>query len=986
MQVSIDDFWQLLAASELLSSAECETLRSSFAQLKGAGQRASAPLLAEWLVAERKLTRYQADVLLAGRPGPFVLGPFTVVDRIAKGRLERVFRATYEGQPVMFLPLVELTNDPDEYGQYGELATLCAAVKSPHVTRTYRATRQRGQALVVFESLSGHTLIEAIAGKQLPVPTACQLGMQLALGLVAIHERALIHGSIAPQNVWVTPQGSLKLMQFPLVAPAARARSFDMPLADYVAPELLERRALPNALTDIYSLGCVVYELIAGRPPFAGGGPQQKLARHKSEFPKRLDSFVPKVPDDLAQIVEDMLAKDPLLRCQTANEAAHILGRFAAAGRAAPPPGSAGLTPGYGAWQATAWAEPPQQAGALTPKPPRASPSPEPKSSAPDTAPAISEKTKRAASKPQAATLKVTAPTAPVAKQQRAATTSPAPSIVIEVPDASVSGGANRGSDVPFVVTEPTGSAVRSPRKPSSPPGLKWAIGAAAAALLILVIGVVWSQRSGEEPVPPTAAPPVPASTENAAPTEASAPPLETTTSNLIEDDGRTLWESPTDGAPLELRYLPSGAQVILVLRPADLLASDEGPKLIDALGPAGESLTANLERTLGIPLADVEQLVVAFAADESLVPRASYVATLAGDADQQSLLKAWGDPTPAEHAGKQYFERDGLAYYLPEADGGRTVAISTAAWMPEILDLEGPPLLRSSLQQLLAASDSQRTFTLLAAPSFVFTDGSSLLQGPLAQLLTPLRTFLGPDLEAVSLSAHLDTDLYLEFRARAPVERKPLELLAEIRARWEQLPEQIETQLGAIPPRSYGADVLRQFPAMLKEARSYTRSGVVDRQIVLSAYLPGAAAHNLVLGADLALLEMSPHSQPQSEAVVATQTVSAEEALARKVTLSFPRETLEGALGILAREIELPIVIQGNDLQLEGITRNQSLTDFDARQQPAADVLRQLLLLANPDGKLVYQVKADAAGSCTIFVTTRSAVNRRGEQPAEGL
>ena len=72
----------------------------------------------------------------------------------------------------------------------------------------------------------------------------------------------------------------------------------------------------------------------------------------------------PKLPYDLAQIVDDMLQKDPLLRCQSANEAAHILARFATGGRAAPPPGSAGLTPGYGAWHATAWSEPPKQTGA----------------------------------------------------------------------------------------------------------------------------------------------------------------------------------------------------------------------------------------------------------------------------------------------------------------------------------------------------------------------------------------------------------------------------------------------------------------------------------------------------------------------------------------------------------------------------------------------------------------------------------------------
>jgi serine/threonine protein kinase len=1000
MQVSIDDFWQLVAASELYSSAETETLRQGFSQLKGVGHRATASLAAEWLVGEKKLTRYQADILLSGRPGPFVFGPFTVFDRVTKGRLERVFRARYEAnQQVMLLPLLELTADPDEYSQFGELAGLCAAVKSPHVTRTYRATRQRGQAFVLFEPLSGQTLIESLGGKPLPIPTACQLAVQISLGLVALHEQKLVHGSIAPQNIWVTPQGSLKIMQFPLVAPAARARVFELPLADYTAPELLERGALPTTLTDVYSLGCLVFQLLAGRPPFAGGGPREKLLRHRDEIPQRLDGLMKKLPYDLAQIVDDMLQKDPLLRCQSASETAHVLGRFATAGRATLPPGSAGLTPGYGAWQAPAWSEPPKQPGALAtpaqpiakqsvPKPPSSEqPAANASSSASSGTPtkrAAIEKTKRTPVSPHSAGKSAAAqPSGPAPAPGTSAT----PSILIEVPDETSAESSNPG-EMPRVVTEPATSSVRSPRKSSPPAGVWWTMIAAAAVLVVVTLGIVWFQLPGE--LAPTAANkvapiPTPELPADSVPAAAAPAAVEGTTANLISDDGRTLWESPTDGMPLDLRFLPNGAQVIVAWRPAELIASDEGPKIMAALGPAAAAQFEQLARTLGSPLSEVERLLIAFAADESLSPRASYVATLVGEADQAALLSAWGDPAPAERAGKQYFERAGTAWYLPASDS-RMIVVSSATWMPEILEQEGPPLLRSSLEQLLAASDAQRTFTLLAIPGFVYTDGNSLVSGQLAPLLAPLRTFLGPDVEAVSLSAHLDTDLYIEFRAIAPVDRKPLTVLGDLRARWERLPEHVESYLVAVKPRPHAAEVLRHFPAMLREARNFTRSGVESRELVMSTYLPGVAAHNLLLGAELALAEHLPQTAPLATSPAPSKTVSATEALARKVTLSFPRDTLEGALGILAREIDLPIVIQGNDLQLEGITRNQSLNNFEARGEPAAEILRKLLKLANPDGKLVYQVKTDTGGQATVLVTTRAAVNRRGEQPADGF
>lgn len=81
-----------------------------------------------------------------------------------------------------------------------------------------------------------------------------------------------------------------------------------------------------------------------------------------------------------------------------------------------------------------------------------------------------------------------------------------------------------------------------------------------------------------------------------------------------------------------------------------------------------------------------------------------------------------------------------------------------------------------------------------------------------------------------------------------------------------------------------------------------------------------------------------------------------------------------------------MPIAIVGSDLQLEGITKNQSLNNVEERDQPAADVLRKLLSLANPDGKLVYQIKPDSAGRETIYITTRPAVLKRGESLPPGF
>src|SRR5512147_1564736 len=84
-----------------------------------------------------------------------------------------------------------------------------------------------------------------------------------------------------------------------------------------------------------------------------------------------------------------------------------------------------------------------------------------------------------------------------------------------------------------------------------------------------------------------------------------------------IDDDGTTLWASPTAGEPLTVRYLPSGIQAYLVLRPAELLASAEGARMVDALGPSGQRARTQLRSILGVELAEIEQLAIACYPDD---------------------------------------------------------------------------------------------------------------------------------------------------------------------------------------------------------------------------------------------------------------------------------------------------------------------------------------------------------------------------------
>ncbi len=154
----------------------------------------------------------------------------------------------------------------------------------------------------------------------------------------------------------------------------------------------------------------------------------------------------------------------------------------------------------------------------------------------------------------------------------------------------------------------------------------------------------------------------------------------------------------------------------------------------------------------------------------------------------------------------------------------------------------------------------------------------------------------------------------------------------------------------------------------------------------MLAAYLPQTAAHNLIMGAELTLLQ-TPGAAPTTAlapAAVAPQSIA--ETLKRKVSLSFPRDSLDRVMDVLAQDLGIEILILGADLQLEGITKNQSLNNVDERDQPADEILRKLLAMANPDGKLVYVIGKNDAGQAALLITTRAAVQKRGDALPEGF
>jgi hypothetical protein len=486
----------------------------------------------------------------------------------------------------------------------------------------------------------------------------------------------------------------------------------------------------------------------------------------------------------------------------------------------------------------------------------------------------------------------------------------------------------------------------------------------------------------------PDRAPPSPAPVAATSAERMQSPP-QTATTALIDDDGKTLWESPTHGPPLSLAYLPPGCQIILALRPAALAGDPQGEKVIDWVSKAAPAEAQYLDGLLPRAPGLTQCLVGAQIRNGHW--EFAVVANIRGATAAEYLASAFPNATKKNLDSKEYWLVDNRAYYLPAGADDKLLVVSSEAAIADIIDLAGStPPLRRDIERLLAHTDASRHVTILFAPSFLFGEGASLFSGEAAGLRDPLFWFLGDNLSAAALSLHWDENFFIELTVVPTLDTPTSKVANQLVGRLSKSPELIEKSASAISPSEYSRALVARFPDMLRTLAAYTRH-IADRDyVVLRSYLPASAGQNLLMGAELTLAEtkQTPSAPTSSTAEAASKTIG--ERLHRRTSLRFTKDTLQAALKMLADDVGVEIIIRGPDLQLDGITKNQSF-GIDVADKPAEEILVQILRLANPDKsaaspsdpkqKLVYVVEPKTPGGPdVVFVTTRAAAAKRGE------
>jgi hypothetical protein len=305
-----------------------------------------------------------------------------------------------------------------------------------------------------------------------------------------------------------------------------------------------------------------------------------------------------------------------------------------------------------------------------------------------------------------------------------------------------------------------------------------------------------------------------------------------------------------------------------------------------------------------------------------------------------------------------------------------------------------------------LPHTDRDRQLSVLFAPDFLVQE--QLLDTPsglgLRRANEALGWFLGTDVKACLLSLQLEDQLYIELRAYGMSGFDDQQMADALKKRVGEIPERIEVILAQVYPSVYWRRVALRFPEMVRFLHEYTRVGVEDQQAIVNVVLPGQAGHNLVFGTEMllsmegtALTGSAGQSASKKSAVVPT---SIEQLLATPMSLSFGQKSLEFAIDDLASDIReaypaLPfpfdIQILGTDLQLNGITRNQQISGFTAKNETISEILTSIVMRANPittvsapselEQKLIWVVGPDPsdAEKQILLITTRDAARREG-------
>jgi len=347
---TLAEFARQLEDSGLVEPSTLKGILAKQQPLRSAGD------LARELIKQKQLTNFQAQRVYDGKGSSLLLGNYTILDQIGAGGMGQVYKARHRRMDrivaVKMLP-PEVAKEAAAQARFQREVQAAAKLAHQNIVAAYDADLVGDSPFLVMEFVDGIDL-SALVRRSGPLPLAKAVGcvLQAARGLDYAHKQGIIHRDIKPSNLLVDKTGRVKILDMGL----ARMDSSSQALVetqseltgtgnivgtiDYMAPEQALGSKLTDHRSDIYSLGCTLYFLLTGKPPYEGDTAIGKLLAHREQPIPSLASVQPPVPPALDAVFRRMVAKNPDDRFQSTGEliaALQELGK-ASPGRPAPPP------------------------------------------------------------------------------------------------------------------------------------------------------------------------------------------------------------------------------------------------------------------------------------------------------------------------------------------------------------------------------------------------------------------------------------------------------------------------------------------------------------------------------------------------------------------------------------------------------------------------------------------------------------------------
>ena len=336
-QITADKVLELIEKSKLVDPAAFDAHRELLAAKSDINQLQDPVALCKSFEDAGLLTRWQSEKILQGKYKGFFLGKHKLLGHIGTGGMSSVYLGEHivlkHRRAVKVLPKSKL-GKTSYLERFQREAKAIASLSHPNIVRAYDIDHEKDTHYIVMEYIEGVDL-QILVKKHGPLPYALVADYiaQAARGLQHAHDQGLIHRDVKPANFLINTQGVIKVLDLGLALfqdqdDASLTIEYNdkvLGTADYLAPEQALNSHTVDNRADIYGLGCTMYFLLTGHPPFPEGSISSRIIKHQNTMPADIRVDRPDCPGQLDGICVKMMQKDPKYRYQDCNQVAHAL-------------------------------------------------------------------------------------------------------------------------------------------------------------------------------------------------------------------------------------------------------------------------------------------------------------------------------------------------------------------------------------------------------------------------------------------------------------------------------------------------------------------------------------------------------------------------------------------------------------------------------------------------------------------------------------